>query len=260
MEQSEKISLVVITKNEEKNIQRCLESVKGVVDEIVVIDSFSTDKTQEICQQYNVKFICKQWMGYSETKNYGNEMAKNQWILSIDADEALSDKLRKSIIKIKKSFKHDAYTFNRLTNYCGKWIKHSGWYPDPKMRLWKKSIGGWEGDIHETVVLPKNVSEGSLKGNLLHFSVYSINQHINQINNFSEIHAQSAFDKGKRTNMFKILMKPVERFFITYIFKLGILDGFYGFLISSLTAHSIFLRLTKLRQHWIDFEQNEKDE
>ncbi|MEA3445109.1 MAG: glycosyltransferase family 2 protein [Bacteroidota bacterium] len=260
MPETEKISLVIITKNEEKNIQRCLESAKGVADEIIVIDSFSLDKTREICEQYNARFVTKDWMGYSETKNYGNSLASHEWVLSLDADEALSKKLEESILREKKNFRYDAYNFNRIANYCGKWIKHSGWYPDPKMRLWKKSIGNWEGDIHENVILNKDIETGWLSGKLLHFSIYSVSQHQDQINKFSDIFAESAFNKGKRTNFFILLLKPIQRFFLTYIFKLGILDGYYGFLISVLTAHSIFLRHVKLRQLWKDFELKEKDE
>ena len=247
----------IITKNEEKNIQRCLESVKGVVDEIVVIDSFSTDKTQEICEQYNVNFVQKEWLGYSATKNYGNKLAKYEWILSLDADEALSENLRKLILKEKKNYQHEAYVFHRLTSYCGKWIRHCGWYPDPKMRLWKKSMGEWQGDIHETVHLNSDTDTGKLSGNILHYSINSIFQHMDQVNKFSEIHAQSAFDNGKQSKILALYLKPFERFFTTYFFKLGILDGYYGFLISTLTAHSIFLRHVKLRQLWKDFEAKE---
>ena len=252
-----KISLVIITKNEEKNIQRCLESAKCVANEIVVIDSFSTDKTQEICAQYGVRFIQKEWMGYSETKNYGNKIAKYEWILSLDADEALSPKLKKTILKEKRNYSAEAYTFNRLTNYCGKWIRYCGWYPDPKMRLWKKSLGRWKGDIHESVKFEKEVKHGKLPGDILHFSISSIFQHIEQINKFSEIYAQSAFDKGKPSKLWSLYAKPIERFVITYFLKRGILDGYYGFLISILTAHSIFLRHIKLRQLWKDYEAKE---
>ncbi|MCF8370859.1 MAG: glycosyltransferase family 2 protein [Bacteroidales bacterium] len=260
MEKPNKISLVIISKNEEKNIQRCLESVKGIVDEIIVIDSLSTDKTKEICEQYDVRFVQQEWLGYSATKNLGNRLASHDWILSLDADEAISGELKKNIIKEKENFRYDAYISRRMTNYCGKWIRHCGWYPDPKMRLWKKTMGEWNGDIHETVDLQKNARIGKLSGDILHYSISTVFQHIEQINKFSEIYSQSAFQKGKASNMASLLFKPVERFFTTYIFKLGILDGYYGFLISALSAHSIFLRRVKLRQLWKDFEHKERFE
>lgn len=257
---SNKISLVIISKNEEKNIQRCLESVKGVVDEIIVVDSFSTDNTKGICQQYKVKFVAHEWLGYSATKNLGNKLASHDWILSLDADEALSEKLKKNVLKEKENFQYDAYITRRMTNYCGKWIRHCGWYPDPKIRLWKKSLGEWDGDIHETINLDKSAQIGKLSGDILHYSISSVFQHIEQINKFSEIHSQSAFKKGKKSSMASLLFKPIERFLTTYFFKLGILDGYNGFLISTLTAHSVFLRRVKLRQLWKDFEQKERFE
>ncbi len=257
---SEKISLVIITKNEEKNIQRCLESAKDVVDEIIVIDSFSTDKTQEICEQYNVKFVGKEWMGYSKTKNFGNSLAQYDWILSLDADEALSEPLKKAILIQKNGFNSDAYYCNRITRYCGTWINHSGWYPDPKMRLWRKEAGSWKGDIHENVKLKKGTKIEKLEGNLLHYSINSIFEHQEQINKFSEIYAKSAFESGKRTHLLNIVFKPFERFLTTYFFKLGLLDGYNGLLISILTAHAIFLRHVKLQQFWNDFEKNEKED
>jgi glycosyltransferase involved in cell wall biosynthesis len=234
--------------------------VKGVVDEIIVVDSHSTDKTREICDQYNVKFISQDWLGYSATKNLGNKLAAHDWILSLDADEALSSKLKNSILKEKQDFKYDAYIMRRMTNYCGKWIRHCGWYPDPKTRLWKKSLGEWDGDIHETINLAPAAKVGKLAGDILHYSISTIFQHIEQINKFSEIHSQSAFKKGKRSHLMALLLKPTERFFTTYLFKLGFLDGYNGFLISVLTAHSVFLRRVKLRQLWQDFERREKFE
>ena len=125
-----KISAVIITYNEERNIARCLDSLKDVADEIVVLDSFSTDGTEEICRQKKAVFIQHEWIGYASSKNIANEKASNDWILSIDADEALSEMLIDSILKIKNQLSDKFYSFNRLTNYCGTWIKHSGWYPD----------------------------------------------------------------------------------------------------------------------------------
>lgn len=242
------ISLVIITHNEEKNIGRCLESVKGIVDEIIVVDSFSNDNTENICNDFGVNFINRKWEGYSNSKNHGNSLAKGKYILSLDADEVLSSELRDFIIKEKTDFKFDGYIFNRKTNYCGKWINHCGWYPDPKLRLWKNESIMWEGDVHENLILPNGFNTSSIKRDILHYSISTISDHINQINKFSDIYAQSAFNRGKKTNLFMMFFKPIERFLITYFFKLGFLDGLYGFVISQLTAHSIFLRHIKLYQ------------
>ena len=139
------ISAVIIAFNEEKNIERCILSLKNVVDEIVVVDSFSKDKTKEICLAHNVVFIEHSFKGHIEQKNWAYTQASNNYVLSLDADEALSDELKNSILAIKNNWKNDGYAFNRLTSYCGKWIKHCGWYPDIKLRLWDRRKGTWKG-------------------------------------------------------------------------------------------------------------------
>ena len=144
-----KISAVIITKNEQKNIRRCLNSLEGVVDEIIVVDSYSTDDTEKICKEFDIRFVKKEFEDYSNSKNYGNSMAKHPFILSLDADEAISEELKESLALVKSDFKQDGYSFNRRTNYCGQWIYHCGWYPDVKLRLFRKSKAKWEGKIHE---------------------------------------------------------------------------------------------------------------
>ena len=141
-----KISATIITLNEEDKIRRCIESLNGIVDEIIVVDSLSTDATKSICEEFGIRFIEQKWLGYSEQKNLANRLATNDWILSIDADEALSEELKKSILKLKESETDDniVFSFNRLNNYCGKWIHHSGFYPDKKIRIWNRNVGKWE--------------------------------------------------------------------------------------------------------------------
>ena len=136
-----KISAVIITYNEERNIGSCLDSVKAVADEIVVVDSYSTDKTQEICSRMNVKFLQHHFEGHIEQKNYAVSCVQYGHVLSLDADEILSEKLKQSIIAAKQNWRFDGYSFNRSTNYCGNWIRHSGWYPDTKLRLWNRTKG-----------------------------------------------------------------------------------------------------------------------
>lgn len=141
-----KISVVIITYNEERNIGKCLESIKEIADEVVVVDSYSTDRTEEIVKSMGGKFIQHPFEGHIEQKNWAITQAKYPHILSLDADEIPSDRLTESILNIKENWSHDAYYFNRLTNYCGKWIKHTSWYPARKLRLWDSRKGEWGGD------------------------------------------------------------------------------------------------------------------
>lgn len=245
------VSAVIITLNEEHNIERCLQSLQHVADEIIVVDSFSTDGTEDICKRYGVRFILQKWQGYGKQKNTGNESASCSYILSVDADEALSDELKNSIIKIKNSTDTcDVYSFNRLTNYCGrKWIRHCGWYPDIKPRLWRKSKAAWnDADIHETLITRPDATTGMLKGDLLHYTYRTISDHMQVTDKYTTLLALKYFEKGKRTNTLKIIVKSIFCFIRDYFFKLGFLDGYYGFVICSATAFAIFLKYVKLKE------------
>jgi glycosyltransferase involved in cell wall biosynthesis len=243
------ISAVIITKNEERNIGRCLDSLNEIADEIIVVDSFSTDKTVSICESKGVRVVQKKWMGYAETKNFGITLAIHPFILSVDADEALSDELRGNIIKLKmEGFRLDAYRLNRLTNYCGKWIYHCGWYPDQKLRLWKKECGQWQGLIHEEVYLKSDCVLGFVEGNLLHFSYYSINEHIQQMMAFTDLMALDLYNKGKKVSLLKLVCSPGVKFLKSYILNGGFRDGFYGFVICSLSSCATFLKYAKAYQ------------
>ncbi len=243
----EKISAVIIAGNEEQNIARCLESLSGLADEIIVLNSFSEDKTAEICNKFQVRFFQREWEGYSAAKNYANSLSRHQWILSIDADEALSEELRLSIAEIKSSSTYDAYRFNRLNSYCGKWIRHGAWYPDKKIRLWRNGIARWEGAVHEELVFSKQLAIGELPGNLLHFTLHNYSEHLRQIDKFSSLWAEEAYRKGKKAGLFAILFKPITRFMIAYFFKAGFMDGYTGWIIARMSSMALFLRLIKLR-------------
>jgi hypothetical protein len=159
----------------------------------------------------------------------------------------LSPELQKSILKEKENFKYDGYFINRLTNYCGQFIRHGGWYPDRKLRLWNKQKGKWAGElIHEDIVLPKDTATGHFEGNLLHYSYHNIAQHIAQINRFTDLTAQAAFNKGKRSNWLKIRFNPKWKFFRDFIIRAGFLDGYYGWLIAKNSAYATFLKYVKL--------------
>ncbi len=243
-----KLSVVIITYNEEKNISRCLDSVSELADDIVVVDSYSTDKTEKICKSKNVRFFKHPFEGYFESKNYANTKALHPYILSLDADEALSDELKKSIAAVKKSWNFDGYSMNRLANYCGKWIRHGGWYPDKKLRLFDRRKGKWNGLlVHETYQLDDQADIGFLKGDLLHYTYYSIDEHINQADHFSTLSAKEYYSQGKKASRLKVLFSPVVKFFRDYFFRLGFLDGYFGFVIAKINAHTTFLKYSKLR-------------
>ena len=244
------LSTVIITYNEERNIKRCLESIKDISDEIVIVDSFSTDETENISKQYNVTFYKQEFLGYKEQKNYALNKAKYNYILSIDADEVLSPQLLENIKFVKNNWQYDAYSFNRLTNFCGKWIKHSGWYPDTKIRLFKSEKCKWGGvNPHDKIVLEPESTLKHLSGDLLHYSFYTIEQHIAQINKFSEIKAQELKKKGKKSNLLKIFFSPTLRFIKSYYIKLGFLDGFSGLIISINSAYANYLTYVKLKMN-----------
>ena len=243
------ISAVIITKNEAKNIERCILSLQNVVDEILVLDNGSTDSTIEIAKNLGARVENTTWKGYSETKDLGNNLAKNNYILSIDADEALSEELQNQIINIKQSLRIDhAYQFNRLTNYCGKWIKHCGWYPDTKLRIWSREAGKWQGEIHEEIKLEPFVKVAHLKGDLLHYSYYNIEEHYKQADKFTTLTAKDAFEKGKKASFLKLVLAPLVKFMKAYIFQFGFLDGPMGFQVCRVSAYATFLKYKKLRQ------------
>ena len=242
-----KLSVVIITYNEEKNIERCLKSVLEIADEIVVLDSFSADETENICKKYSAKFYAHKFDGHIEQKNRAITYTENDFILSLDADEALDENLIQSILEIKNHLKADGYSMNRLTNYCGKWIKHCGWYPDTKLRLWNKHKGSWTGiNPHDKYEMQNGCKTLHLKGNILHYSYYTVDDHYRQVEYFTTISAKAYHAKGKRSNWFLMMLSPIIKFLRDYIFKLGILDGKYGFIICKISAYATYLKYKKL--------------
>lgn len=244
-----KLTVAIITYNEEKNIGRCISSVLSIADEILVVDSFSNDKTEAICKEYGARFIQNPFVGHIEQKNVALDLSTHDYVLSLDADEALSPLLLEEIKKIKENFGAQGYRFNRLTNYCGHWVRHCGWYPDTKLRLVKKSRAMWKG-VNPHDILQMNTDEDQvvfLKGDLLHYSYASIAAHVNQTDKFTTIAAHAAFKANKNSSNFKIISRPILKFFRDYILKLGILDGRYGFIICYINALSALLKYSKLK-------------
>jgi glycosyltransferase involved in cell wall biosynthesis len=241
------LSVIIITFNEEKNIGRCIDSVKEVADEIVILDSYSNDKTVEIARSKGAIIYQQNFAGYGKQKNDALQFSSYDLVLSLDADEALDTTLVQQILLEKKAPSHDAYQMNRCTNYCGKFIRHGSWYPDKKIRLFNRKIARWSNEmIHEKIELPPNARIRQLKGDILHYSYNSIWEHVAQNNKFSSISAETMFTKGRRTNLFKIVVNPSWAFFLSYILKLGFLDGLYGFIVAANISHLTFLKHTKL--------------
>lgn len=246
----ELISAVIITCNEERNIARCIHSLRGVADEIVVVDSGSTDRTEEICRQAGVVFEHHDWAGYAEQKNYADSLASHPWIFSIDADEALSDELRDSLLNFKNTSPDTAkiYYFNRITNYCGRWIRHCGWYPDPCLRLWYAGVARWDGLVHEELLYAPTVQKQRLAGDLLHYSYYSIEDHANRQLHYATLAAEKAFRQGKRCSMATVSLKQWWTFIRNYVLKGGFLDGSEGYMVCRMSAYYTFAKYAFLRE------------
>ena len=243
-----KLSAVIITFNEEKNIGRCIDSLLPVVDEIVILDSYSKDKTLEIITGKGLTYYQREWTDYSDAKNFANAKATGDYILSIDADEELSPALQQSIRQLKAGDPGNAYMVNRLTNYCGKWIYHCGWYPEYKLRIFKREGTQWKGAVHEDLVFANEPEVEKLKGDLYHYSYPTVDSHVKKVMQYARLTAENRYKKGKRYNLlWHGIFKPWIIFFKKYILQLGILDGYYGFVISVLTSFFHFLRYINYR-------------
>lgn len=244
------LSAVLITLNEEKNIARCLESLRGVADEVIVLDSFSKDETALIAEKMGARVFQLAFTGYGEQKAAAIGYATHDWILSIDADEALSPELRDSILDIKKAPVADAYSFNRLTNYCGQWINHCGWYPDKLLRLINRKKARMTTDkVHEGFQLAPGAKEGFLKGDLLHYSFPTISAHLKKIEQYSEIGARFDVARGKKVSFLKLWLGPKWVFLQSYLLRAGFLDGYYGYIICKNSAFAAFAKYAKIRQY-----------
>jgi glycosyltransferase involved in cell wall biosynthesis len=247
MQKEIKLSIVIITFNEEKNIRRCLASVQSIADDIVVVDSYSTDATAKICESMGARFVQHAFEGHIQQKNYAITQAKYPYVLSLDADEALDERLISEIKKVKLNWEFDGYSMNRLTNYCGHWVRHCGWYPDVKLRLWDSRLGSWGGiNPHDEYFMQKTAKTSHLQGDILHYSYNSIADHYKQVEYFTSISAKAYFEKGIKSNQMKIWINPIHKFLRDYFFKLGILDGKAGFSISRISAYATYLKYKKL--------------
>ncbi len=241
------LSAVIITFNEEANIGPCIESVRQVADEIIVLDSYSTDKTIEIARSLGAIIHQEKFRGYVGQKNFAMQLASFNYILSLDADETLDERLAASILEAKKKFAHKAYRANRCTNYCGHFIRHGLWYPDKKIRLFDRRVAKWGGlNPHDKILVQDGVEIKQLNGDILHYSFKTQDDLVWQNNRLSSIAAASLYANGKKSSWVKILVRPAWAFLNGYIFRRGFLDGVDGFTIAVNTAHQVFLKYSKL--------------
>ncbi len=240
------ISATIIALNEERNIARAIESLR-CCEEILVVDSGSTDRTCEIAQLHGARVVEAAWLGYAGQKNHAASLASHDWILSIDADEALSEALEGEIWKLKKQGpQHDAYEFARLAQYLGRWILHSGWYPDRKVRLYDRRKARWEGEfVHESLKVDGSV--GRLEGNLLHFTCESLTEHVKTMNSYTTLAAQELVARRKPITWSRLLFDPPITFLRSFVFKGGFRDGLEGFIIAYMAATYNFLKYAKAR-------------
>jgi len=242
-----KISAVIITFNEERKIGQCIDSLAGLADEIVVLDSFSTDGTKRICEEKGARFYQQKFEGHIEQKNSAVALATHDYILSLDADEYLSAELRQSIEKIKLKSTHQAYAMNRASSLSGRWIYVTDWYPDRKIRLWNKQIGHWGGyNPHDTVVVNPGVEVKHIKGDIMHVAYDSIGDLMKKGYWYAELYAKANQHKVS-SSTFKILYKTAFAFFKNYVLKRGLLYGFDGLVISFAAASHTFLKYSILR-------------
>jgi glycosyltransferase involved in cell wall biosynthesis len=242
------LSLVIITLNEENDIARCIESVP-FAQEIIVVDSLSKDKTRDIALKLGAKVIEKQFLGYRAQKQFAIDQATCEWVLSLDADEALSSDLQSEILahllNLEFQSRFNGFKMPRLSFYLGRWIRHGGWYPDYQTRLFKKDKGVWTGGaVHESVEVDGSV--GKLKGDIHHFVFRDLNEQVNANNEFSSLGSAELLKKAKNFSLLKLVFKPIGKFIECYLWKLGFLDGVQGFIIALGASQSIFLKYAKL--------------
>ncbi len=241
-----KITATIITLNEERNIARAIESLR-CCDEILIVDSGSVDRTVELAQNLGVKVVEAGWLGYAAQKNWAAEQAAHDWILSLDADEALSEALEAEIWALKKSGpRYDAYTMPRLARYLGRWILHSGWYPDRKIRLYHRAKAKWVGEfVHESVEASGRV--GHLQSNILHFTCDSLSEHLRTLDRYTTLAAQEIAARRVRVPLYRLLLDPCWTFLRTYFVQRGFLDGHEGLVIAYMAAFYTFLKYSKAR-------------
>ena len=243
------ISVCLVAGNEAHRITRTLESVQDWTSEIILaIDDKVTDGTDKIAATYGAKIVRQPWRGHAAHRNFASAHTTQPWLLAIDADEVVSDRLRDEIIAAFQNHNArslpTAYSFPRLSYFGGRWIRHGNWYPDRKVRLWRKDSGQWEGDPHEKLVLQGNVIP--LRADLFHFSNENIDQLLGKISVVSTIFVRQKKTHGKSAGFLDLVVRPVWKFFRAYVLRLGFLDGWPGYFIAWMDAFSTVARYAKV--------------
>jgi len=253
-----KLTAAIITFNEEKNICRCLESVRWM-GELIVVDSFSADRTVELARQYTDKVVQRPWPGHVQQKQFALEQAAGDWILSLDADEELSPEAAQEIQAVLASAPADVngFSFPRQSFYLGRWIRHGGWYPDRKVRLVRRGHARWGGeDPHDKLVADGQTRD--LHGKINHYVYSDIAHQLRTVDSFSRITAQQWHEQGRSAGAGAMVLKTIAKFFETYVWKLGMLDGMPGFIISVISAYYVFLKYAKLWELQKGLDQDPK--
>jgi len=242
------LTLIIISLNEERNIERCIRSVP-FASEVLVVDSGSGDRTREIARSLGARVLQEAWRGFGPQKHWATAQAQNDWILSLDADEALSQDLVQEIQqKFSQLNPQIGYEMPRKSFHLGRWIAHGGWYPDAQLRLYNRQFSNWpEAQIHERVQAPK---VERLRFDLLHYVFEGLADQVKTNDRYSGLLAEKDHQEGKKFCLTKLLFKPLSKFFECYILKRGFLDGYAGFLVCLISAHATFLKYAKLRQKY----------
>lgn len=239
-----KLSVIVITKNEAANIAKCLESVSWA-DEIIVLDSGSSDETVEICKKFTSHVFETDWQGFGIQKQRALEKVTGDWVLSIDADETISPELRAEIEHAIRQNQFDAFLLPRLSSYCGKFIKHGGWYPDYILRLFRREVGYFTNDvIHERVIVEGKT--GKLTAPILHESYSDLSEVLEKVNSYSKLQAQKLAARGAKSSLSKAIFRAWWKFIQTYFVKAAFLDGRHGLMLAISSAESVYYKYLKL--------------
>ena len=245
------ISVPVITYNEERNLARCLASVRALGAEIIVMDSGSTDGTQAIAEEFGARWVHQDWLGYRDQKNAALELCSQPWVLALDADEEVSPEMLEEILTFFASGQDSTFggaSFPRKVWFLGRWITHGDWYPDRKLRLVKREGARWGGSPeHDRMEIPGKVL--ACRGDLHHFSFPDMARYVTKINIFAGEYLQRQLTDGKRWSLVETIFRPLWRFFRAYVLRRGFLDGFPGLWIAVSTAYQTFVRHSRLYEH-----------
>lgn len=243
----DRISAVVITKNEARNVERCLASLAPVADELLVVDDFSTDDTAALCERLGARVVRQAWLGFGPQKNLANALARHRWILSLDADEALDPFLQRAVAEAKAAGLRGVYEVARLNWYYGRFLRHGLEYPDRKVRLFPREKASWsESLVHEGLRLAEPLPVTRLDGHLLHFTYARLEEHAAKANRYTSLAAEDAFRRGAPPSLARMLLSPLVVLVKALLLKRGLLDGAHGLVLAAMHASAAFLKHAKL--------------